>query len=461
MSDQNKNQLAIFLDGATNELKQYLIAQNDVTAYDYNGKVLVVYQPALDFKKMLELSPKATVELGFLLQSSNEGMIDPDLTRLLRTYKKIPDDTPISIEALIDMVNFVERYRDTLSAYQQIADKKQIKLRAEQQQKAQADIQAKIDQARKTVEQAEKIDKGEMPPHDETSIAGNQPSDDQVEQEPASGEKEPADDSPVLPNDDKTGEQTVSEKDVPVIHEPDFTYGNQDPLMMIATKLFVQSNHKQLPHFSEEMQNLLGDQLVNTETALQEAESNTISMIYQALQHLDYDKLIDLENLIADYNKVVEEQKNLLARYAAKVKEQKRQDQIKADAIARKATDKELNEIKAKQRELEAEKNQLESELQTQKQKADTLNQQLSQKTQELTSTKQNLQESKQTIQALSINAVQQEAQQNQMAQQQPMQAPSLNFDPAKKSNANKGVMAVGAVVAVLLVILIVVLLIK
>lgn len=460
MSDQSKNQLAIFLDGTTNELKQYLIAQSDVTAYDYNGKVLVVYQPTLDFKKMLELSPKATVELGFLLQSSNEGMIDPDLTRLLRTYKKIPADSPISIEALIDMVSFVERYRDTLSAYQQIADKKQIKLRAEQQQKEQDDIQAKIDQARKTVEQAEKIDKGEMPSHDEAPVVDDQPSGDQVEQEKP---QEPADDSPVLSNDDdETDEQTASENDVPVIHEPDFTYGNQDPLMMIATKLFVQSNHKQLPHFSEEMQNLLGDQLVNTETALQEAESNTISMIYQALQHLDYDKLIDLENLIADYNKVVEEQKNLLARYAAKVKEQKRQDQIKADAIARKATDKELNEIKAKQRALEAEKTQLESELQTQKQKADTLNQQLSQKTQELTSTKQNLQESKQTIQALSLNAVQQEAQQNQMAQQQqPMQAPSLNFNPAKKSNTNKGLIAIGAVVAVLLVVLIVVIAIK
>lgn len=459
----NENQLAIFIDKTTDQLNQYLIGEQDVTAYDYKGKVLLVYRDHLDFKKMLELAPNATVELGFLLQATKEGMIDPDLTRLLHTYKKIPVDQPISIEALLDMPDFIERYRDTIKTYRSIAGQKQLKLEAERQQDVEEKAKQDLDQAKKVVDQANAIDEKVEQEHQQRKTETFKPKEKAKTDKPASNEKQPEEElstSPVSGN-----KEEKSSIEIPTIHDVDFTYGSEDPLMMIATKLFVQSDHKQLPHFSEEMQSLLGDQLINTETTLQEAESNTIGLIYQALQGLDYDELVDLSSLIADYNKVVDEQKALLTKYAEKVKEQQRQDRIQADAIAKQASNKELNDIKAKQEALEREKAELEKQLTDTKQEANNLSQQLSQKAQELTTTQQSLQESQQTVRALSYSAAQQETQQDQtMMQQSQMQAapaPSLNFEPAKKPMANKGLIAIGAVVAVLLVVLIVVLLVK
>lgn len=459
----NENQLAIFIDKTTDQLNQYLIGEQDVTAYDYKGKVLLVYRDHLDFKKMLELAPNATVELGFLLQATKEGMIDPDLTRLLHTYKKIPVDQPISIEALLDMPDFIERYRDTIKTYRSIAGQKQLKLEAERQQDVEEKAKQDLDQAKKVVDQANAIDEKVEQEHQQRKTETFKPKEKAKIAKPASSEKQPEEELSTSPVSDT--EEEKSSIEIPTIHDVDFTYGSEDPLMMIATKLFVQSDHKQLPHFSEEMQSLLGDQLINTETTLQEAESNTIGLIYQALQGLDYDELVDLSSLIADYNKVVDEQKALLTKYAEKVKEQQRQDRIQADAIAKQASNKELNDIKAKQEALEREKAELEKQLTDTKQEANNLSQQLSQKAQELTTTQQSLQESQQTVRALSVSAVQQETQQDQaMMQQSQMQtapAPSLNFEPAKKPIANKGLIAVGAIVAVLLVVLIVVLLVK
>lgn len=457
----NENQLAIFIDKTTDQLNQYLIGEQDITAYDYKGKVLLVYRDHLDFKKMLELAPNATVELGFLLQATKEGMIDPDLTRLLHTYKKIPVDQPISIEALLDMPDFIERYRDTIKTYRSIAGQKQLKLEAERQQDVEEKAKQDLDQAKKVVDQANAIDEKVEQEHQQRKTETFKPK--EKADKPAPNEKQSEEELPTPPVSSEKEEKSSIE--IPTIHDVDFTYGSEDPLMMIATKLFVQSDHKQLPHFSEEMQSLLGDQLINTETTLQEAESNTIGLIYQALQGLDYDELVDLSSLIADYNKVVDEQKALLTKYAEKVKEQQRQDRIQADAIAKQASNKELNDIKAKQEALEREKAELEKQLTDTKQEANNLSQQLSQKAQELTTTQQSLQESQQTVRALSVSAVQQETQQDQaMMQQSQMQtapASSLNFEPAKKPIANKGLIAVGAIVAVLLVVLIVVLLVK
>lgn len=457
----NENQLAIFIGKTTDQLNQYLIGEQDITAYDYKGKVLLVYRDHLDFKKMLELAPNATVELGFLLQATKEGMIDPDLTRLLHTYKKIPVDQPISIEALLDMPDFIERYRDTIKTYRSIAGQKQLKLEAERQQDVEEKAKQDLDQAKKVVDQANAIDEKVEQEHQQRKTETFKPK--EKADKPAPNEKQSEEELPTPPVSSEKEEKSSIE--IPTIHDVDFTYGSEDPLMMIATKLFVQSDHKQLPHFSEEMQSLLGDQLINTETTLQEAESNTIGLIYQALQGLDYDELVDLSSLIADYNKVVDEQKALLTKYAEKVKEQQRQDRIQADAIAKQASNKELNDIKAKQEALEREKAELEKQLTDTKQEANNLSQQLSQKAQELTTTQQSLQESQQTVRALSVSAVQQETQQDQaMMQQSQMQtapAPSLNFEPAKKPIANKGLIAIGAVVAVLLVVLIVVLLVK
>lgn len=457
----NENQLAIFIDKTTDQLNQYLIGEQDVTAYDYKGKVLLVYRDHLDFKKMLELAPNATVELGFLLQATKEGMIDPDLTRLLHTYKKIPVDQPISIEALLDMPDFIERYRDTIKTYRSIAGQKQLKLEAEQQRDVEEKAKQDLDDAKKVVDQANAIDEKVEQEH-QRKTETFKPKEETKADKPTTDEKQSEEELPSSPVSEKEEKSTV---EIPTIHDVDFTYGSEDPLMMIATKLFVQSDHKQLPHFSEEMQSLLGDQLINTETTLQEAESNTIGLIYQALQGLDYDELVDLSSLIADYNKVVDEQKALLTKYAEKVKEQQRQDRIQADAIAKQASNKELNDIKAKQEALEREKAELEKQLTDTKQEANNLSQQLSQKAQELTTTQQSLQESQQTVRALSYSAAQQETQQDQtMMQQSKMQAapaPSLNFEPAKKPMANKGLIAIGAVVAVLLVVLIVVLLVK
>lgn len=459
----NENQLAIFIDKTTDQLNQYLIGEQDVTAYDYKGKVLLVYRDHLDFKKMLELAPNATVELGFLLQATKEGMIDPDLTRLLHTYKKIPVDQPISIEALLDMPDFIERYRDTIKTYRSIAGQKQLKLEAERQRDVEEKAKQDLDQAKEVVDQANAIDEKVEQEHQQRKTETFKPKEETKADKPASKEKQSEGERPTSPVSDT--EEEKSSIEIPTIHDVDFTYGSEDPLMMIATKLFVQSDHKQLPHFSEEMQSLLGDQLINTETTLQEAESNTIGLIYQALQGLDYDELVDLSSLIADYNKVVDEQKALLTKYAEKVKEQQRQDRIQADAIAKQASNKELNDIKAKQEALEREKAELEKQLTDTKQEANNLSQQLSQKAQELTTTQQSLQESQQTVRALSYSAAQQETQQDQtMMQQSQMQAapaPSLNFEPAKKPIANKGLIAIGAVVAVLLVVLIVVLLVK
>lgn len=459
----NENQLAIFIDKTTDQLNQYLIGEQDVTAYDYKGKVLLVYRDHLDFKKMLELAPNATVELGFLLQATKEGMIDPDLTRLLHTYKKIPVDQPISIEALLDMPNFIERYRDTIKTYRSIAGQKQLKLEAERQQDVEEKAKQDLDQAKKVVDQANAIDEKVEQEHQQRKTETFKPKEETKVDKSATDEKQSEEELPTPPVSSEKEEKSSIE--IPTIHDVDFTYGSEDPLMMIATKLFVQSDHKQLPHFSEEMQSLLGDQLINTETTLQEAESNTIGLIYQALQGLDYDELVDLSSLIADYNKVVDEQKALLTKYAEKVKEQQRQDRIQADAIAKQASNKELNDIKAKQEALEREKAELEKQLTDTKQEANNLSQQLSQKAQELTTTQQSLQESQQTVRALSYSAAQQETQQDQtMMQQSQMQAapaPSLNFEPAKKPMANKGLIAVGAIVAVLLVVLIVVLLVK
>ena len=458
----NENQLAIFIDKTTDQLNQYLIGEQNVTAYDYKGKVLLVYRDHLDFKKMLELAPSATVELGFLLQATKEGMIDPDLTRLLHTYKKIPVDQSISIEALLDMPDFIERYRDTIKTYRSIAGQKQLKLEAEQQRDVEEKAKQDLDDAKKVADQANAIDEKVEQEHQQRKTETFKPKEKTKADKPATDEKQPEEELPTSPVSSKEEKSTV---EIPTIHDVDFTYGSEDPLMMIATKLFVQSDHKQLPHFSEEMQSLLGDQLINTETTLQEAESNTIGLIYQALQGLDYDELVDLSSLIADYNKVVDEQKALLTKYAEKVKEQQRQDRIQADAIAKQASNKELNDIKAKQEALEREKAELEKQLTDTKQEANNLSQQLSQKAQELTTTQQSLQESQQTVRALSVSAVQQETQQDQaMMQQSQMQtapAPSLNFEPAKKPIANKGLIAVGAIVAVLLVVLIVVLLVK
>lgn len=457
----NENQLAIFIDKTTDQLNQYLIGEQNVTAYDYKGKVLLVYRDHLDFKKMLELAPNATVELGFLLQATKEGMIDPDLTRLLHTYKKIPVDQPISIEALLDMPDFIERYRDTIKTYRSIAGQKQLKLEAERQQDVEEKAKQDLDQAKKVVDQANAIDEKVEQEHQQRKTETFKSK--EKADKSATAEKQSEEELPTSPVSD--AEEEKSSIEIPTIHDVDFTYGSEDPLMMIATKLFVQSDHKQLPHFSEEMQSLLGDQLINTETTLQEAESNTIGLIYQALQGLDYDELVDLSSLIADYNKVVDEQKALLTKYAEKVKEQQRQDRIQADAIAKQASNKELNDIKAKQEALEREKAELEKQLTDTKQEANNLSQQLSQKAQELTTTQQSLQESQQTVRALSYSAAQQETQQDQtMMQQSKMQAapaPSLNFEPAKKPMANKGLIAIGAVVAVLLVVLIVVLLVK
>lgn len=459
----NENQLAIFIDKTTDQLNQYLIGEQDVTAYDYKGKVLLVYRDHLDFKKMLELAPNATVELGFLLQATKEGMIDPDLTRLLHTYKKIPVDQSISIEALLDMPDFIERYRDTIKTYRSIAGQKQLKLEAERQQDVEEKAKQDLDQAKKVVDQANAIDEKVEQEHQQRKTETFKPKEKAKTDKPASNEKQPEEELSTSPVSSEKEEKSSIE--IPTIHDVDFTYGSEDPLMMIATKLFVQSDHKQLPHFSEEMQSLLGDQLINTETTLQEAESNTIGLIYQALQGLDYDELVDLSSLIADYNKVVDEQKALLTKYAEKVKEQQRQDRIQADAIAKQASNKELNDIKAKQEALEREKAELEKQLTDTKQEANNLSQQLSQKAQELTTTQQSLQESQQMVRALSYSAAQQETQQDQtMMQQSQMQAapaPSLNFEPAKKPMANKGLIAIGAVVAVLLVVLIVVLLVK
>lgn len=459
----NENQLAIFIDKTTDQLNQYLIGEQDVTAYDYKGKVLLVYRDHLNFKKMLELAPNATVELGFLLQTTKEGMIDPDLTRLLHTYKKIPADQPISIEALLDIPDFIERYRDTIKTYRSIAGQKQLKLEAERQRDVEEKAKQDLDQAKQVVDQANAIDEKVEQEHQQRKTETFKPKEETKADKLAADEKQPEEELPTPPVSSEKKEKSSIE--IPTIHDVDFTYGSEDPLMMIATKLFVQSDHKQLPHFSEEMQNLLGDQLINTETTLQEAESNTIGLIYQALQGLDYDELVDLSSLIADYNKVVDEQKALLTKYAEKVKEQQRQDRIQADAIAKQASNKELNDIKAKQEALEREKAELEKQLTDTKQEANNLSQQLSQKAQELTTTQQSLQESQQTVRALSVSAVQQETQQDQaMMQQSQMQAapaPSLNFEPAKKPIANKGLIAVGAIVAVLLVVLIVVLLVK
>lgn len=459
----NENQLAIFIDKTTDQLNQYLIGEQDVTAYDYKGKVLLVYRDHLNFKKMLELAPNATVELGFLLQTTKEGMIDPDLTRLLHTYKKIPADQPISIEALLDMPDFIERYRDTIKTYRSIAGQKQLKLEAERQRDVEEKAKQDLDQAKQVVDQANAIDEKVEQERQQRKTETFKPKEETKTDKPATDEKQPEEELPTPPVSSE--KEKKSSIEIPTIHDVDFTYGSEDPLMMIATKLFVQSDHKQLPHFSEEMQSLLGDQLINTETTLQEAESNTIGLIYQALQGLDYDELVDLSSLIADYNKVVDEQKALLTKYAEKVKEQQRQDRIQADAIAKQASNKELNDIKAKQEALEREKAELEKQLTDTKQEANNLSQQLSQKAQELTTTQQSLQESQQTVRALSVSAVQQETQQDQaMMQQSQMQtapAPSLNFEPAKKPIANKGLIAVGAIVAVLLVVLIVVLLVK
>lgn len=460
----NENQLAIFIDKTTDQLNQYLIGEQDVTAYDYKGKVLLVYRDHLDFKKMLELAPNATVELGFLLQATKEGMIDPDLTRLLHTYKKIPFDQSISIETLLDMPDFIERYRDTIKTYRSIAGQKQLKLEAERQRDVEEKAKQDLDQAKEVVDQANAIDEKVEKEHQQRKTETFKPKEEEVKADKSTtDEKQPEEELPTSPVSSEKEEKSSIE--IPTIHDVDFTYGSEDPLMMIATKLFVQSDHKQLPHFSEEMQSLLGDQLINTETTLQEAESNTIGLIYQALQGLDYDELVDLSSLIADYNKVVDEQKALLTKYAEKVKEQQRQDRIQADAIAKQASNKELNDIKAKQEALEREKAELEKQLTDTKQEANNLSQQLSQKAQELTTTQQSLQESQQTVRALSYSAAQQETQQDQtMMQQSQMQAapaPSLNFEPAKKPMANKGLIAIGAVVAVLLVVLIVVLLVK